>query len=259
VLILDWRDPSVACGSLGNIVAQALASEYLYDVRKFDLGVVPSEWHQGLWPLYIPLDRIFHSTPEGHTVVICRSSISLYTDSVKMRHNWMQQALFAAGHITDDKINPRVTWLHAPHCRSVLLYPREYDNKNRYFDLSYWIEVGQSLIANGWSINAMLDTIPSHRDGYTSVNWCREFSRQVPCRAFEPTINGLQSAAGLSRVAVGRLNGPAWLLLKSTIPQIVLDDPNDRHPLQSASHNVQFIEKSLRLVIGKGMSWISEL
>ena len=236
--ILDWRDPSITCGSLGNIASHALATEFIRDVLCHDVGVLISGWHSRVWDLCVPQDRILTEVISGDTVHVCKSHRS---EHLAGNMTWVGASVHDAGYAmpADHLLSPRTCWLHDPDARTVLLYPREYDNKNRTFTLDYWIAVSKSLRERGWRIAAMLDSDPSHRDGEISLAWCRDYVAAVsPDYTFRPTVNGLQAAVGMSSLAIGRGNGPAWLMLKSTIPQVVLDDPSEKYPDQSATANM---------------------
>lgn len=259
MIILDWRHPHLACGSLGNITALAYATEYIRDVLKQDVGVIVPDWHDEVWKLSVPLDRIYTIPSKDSHVRIC--SPSYYARRYKLLH-WIQAPVACAGFWMDwkHKINPRVCWSHSRDSRRILLYPREYNNKNVLFTLEYWIAVGKILIENGWSIVAILDNSSSHRDGDVSVDWCNQFRDNVFCEyVFPPTIGGLQAAVGLSEISFGILSGPFWLMLKSTIRQIVISDPNDLILSHNARFNLRFVKKCISHVSGTSLDWISEL
>lgn len=255
-MILDWRHESVACASLGNIATQAFATEYIRDVLRVDVGVIVSEWHNRLWPLFLPSNRIFTEIPENAYVKICEC----LHDNQHCKGGWIRGNLDAAGYSIDEYvINPRICWDYGRNTKTVLIYPREYHNGNKYYDLKFWIDLCKDYTKKGWEIVAILDSELSFRDGKNSLEWCSLFSKAIPLKyIFPPTIGGLQAGVGLSELAIGIFNGAGWMLLKSLIPQIVLDDPNDPWETQTAKYNLQYTSKYLNggieLVIGKDVN-----
>lgn len=255
-LILDWSTEAVACGSLGNIVGHATATEYIREQLGMDVGVVISHWHKDIWPLYLPADRIYYKPPAGPSLRLCGPVPNAE------HHGWLQMSLAHAGFALrdGDLVKPRLCWTHARSSRTVLLYPREYDNQNRLFTQGYWIEASHRLIAEGWRVAAILDHDHSHRDGGHSAAWCRGFREAVPlAHEFPPTISGLQAGVSVSEAAAGRFNGPCLLMAKSSIRQLVVDDPNDYHPNHTGVSNLRYLAKPIKRVLGNTLDWTAEL
>lgn len=264
MLILDWRHPSLYCGSLGNITACAFGAEYIYDKLNIDIGVLIGEYHKEIWKLCIPLNRILYYAPKDEEVRICCPEERLDKDC--NLYHWVQNPVECAGfHMPDyDLIDPKIVWLHSINSRRVLLYPREYNNQNLLFNTDYWMSVINLLKSRGWRIICILDDKDSHRDGETSLNWCNEFRNkieQLNCcdYIFPPTIGGLQAGVGLSEIAFGILSGPFWVMLKSTIRQIVISDPNDLILSHNATYNLKFVKKCITHILGTSLDWINEL
>ena len=259
-LILNWRGMT-GCRSLGNIVSQALATEFIRDVLGRDVGVLVAQYHRGVWDLCVPQDRILIETQPDDNVYKCRPH-RCDASSVPQCRTWVGTSVYGAGFEmhADHKLHPRVCWLHDTKSRTVLLYPREHYNQNQTFTLDYWIATTRRLKELGFKIAAILDMSPSHRDGDISVTWCQQYRAVCdPDYVLPPTIAGLQAAVSISSVAIGRGNGPAWLMLKSTIPQIVLDDPNDPHQGLRASVQMPQVAKKVRVEIGTSTDWLGNL
>ena len=255
MLVLDWRHPSIACGSLGNIVSVAYATEYIRDILGHDVGVIPSEWHQDVWKLCIPLNRVFTEAPKADTRLI----VPIYPHQDT---GWIRNSVIDAGFDMplDYKVNPRICWVHGRNTKRILLYPREYHNQNHYFNLDYWQTISKLFLGKGWSIVAMLDEAPSHRDGVDSLDWCNEFRNRVSTVAtFPPTLEGLQSACSLCELSFGIFSGASWVLLKSTIKQIIISDPTIDHGSLRATRDCSQIEKQVFHSIGNSLDWLGQL
>lgn len=259
--ILDWRNPLIACGSLGNIVAFGYASEYLTYTIGADIGVIIPDWHQDIWPLFVPLNRIFYSelqVPNGVKITNCKP-VYPYPHSLEI--GWFYSALSFTGLCFNvkEKLKPRINWLHNRNSRNILIWPREHHHKNCKYTLEYWVELCQCLINNDWEIVAILDKDVSHRDGIQSVEWCNEFQKHIPCKLIlEPTIANIQLGCSMCRTSISIMNGPAWLLLKSTINQVILDMPSSTIE-QEAYINVKLVDKPLKLVSNSNFDWVTEL
>lgn len=265
MLTLDWRHPSICCGSFGNIMSTALATEYIIDTYKIDISVIVSHWYVDIWPLFINQNKIHYSIPINcESYRLCQPSYRPEKFRNKLL-NWVQSPVASAGFVMEYsvKLNPKIVWTHSRNSKRILIYPREHHNGNRYFTIEYWIEVCRLLQNNGWKIIAILDEQSSHRDsfdGCESHSWCNQLKEQIQFEyIFPPTIGGLQAGVSLSEVAFGILSGPFWLMLKSTIRQIVISEPHDLILSHNALYNLNYIQKPISHILGKSLNWISEL
>lgn len=264
MIILDWRDPI----SFGNIVGTSLASEYIRNILREDIGIIPANYYQDVYKLSVPLNRIFTIDNIPPNSVIRVPHLTNYNHQNNIPDDrilpWVHNLIVSAVYFIsrDEKLDPSICWLNSSNSKKVLLYPREHHNKNLYFTIDYWVAASQQFIERGWDIVAMLQDTPSHRDGNISVQWCNEFKSKVKCtHIFNPTIQNLQIAVGLCELAFGILSGPFWLMLKSTIKQIVISDPNLNNGIEIhyANFELPFIKKQITHIPDNSLEIISSL
>lgn len=260
MIILDWRDPI----SLGNIVGTSYASEYIRNVLKEDIGIIPADYHQDVYKLSVPEERIYKadSLPPNSHIRIPHLNNYNYKNNLDETSPlpWMHNLVASAGFWMEGKVDPSICWLHSPHSRKVLIYPREHHNKNVYFDLNYWVTACQRFIDCGWTIVAMMHENPTHRDGKISVEWCNELRYAIGhIEVIRPTIEGLQAACAICELSFGIFSGPFWVLLKSTIRQVVISDPNDKYKFHHASYNLPFIKKQVIHIPDNSLEIIANL
>lgn len=248
MIILDWRDPI----SLGNIVGTSYASEYIRNSLHQDIGIIPADYHQDVYKLSVPSDRIYSIDDIPPDSEIRTPHLNNYNHIHNIDETtplpWMHNLVASAGYwmSREYKVDPYICWLHSPKSRKVLIYPREHHNKNIYFNMDYWIAACHEFLKNNWQIVAILHVDFSHRDIDISVNWCNEFRNKVNCsQIFSPTIQGLQAACAMCDLSFGIFSGPFWLMLKSTIRQVVISDPNDTYKFHHATYNLPFIKKQV--------------
>lgn len=264
MIILDWRGPN----SLGNVVGTAYATEYIHDVLHEDIGIIPAEYHLDVYKLCLPANRIFtlNDLPSDseirHPNLIQNNYNHIHNlddkNPLPWMHNLVASAYFPISFET--KVDPKICWLNSRHSRKVLIYPREHNNKNIYFDLNYWVQVCQKFIDCGWQIVAILHENPTHRDGNISVDWCNELRYKIGhIQIIKPTIEGLQQACSICELSFGIFSGPFWMLLKSTIKQVVISDPNDTYRFHHATYNIPFLKKEVIHIPDKSLEMIAKL
>lgn len=258
MIILDWRDPI----SFGNIVGTSLASEYIRNVLHQDVGVIPADHHQDVYKLCVPLERVYNDAPTDSEIRVPHLTNYNHLNKKGETLAWVHNLVASAGYWMEGKLDPAICWVNSPNSKRVLLYPREHHNKNLYFTLDYWIAASRKFLECGWNIVAILNDGYSHRDGETSLNWCNEFKKNVKCEyIFSPTIQGLQIAVGLSDLTFGILSGPFWLMLKSTIRQVVISDPNLNGGIEIhyANFEIPYIQKQIIHVPNNSLEIIQSL
>lgn len=256
-LVLDWKTDALSSNSLGNTVSYALATEYIREVLKQDVYAIPTSWYKDLWKYILPEDRIISSTNSDDDVRVYKSDkLDRFKDPPM---GWVHRGIRTVGfEITDyEKINPVVCWGHSPDSKNVLIYPREHCNNNFLFTLDYWTNVCIKLIEQGYSIIAILNTHLSHRDGKMSVDWCNNLRKKIEFKEIlSPTINNIIYGSSLCRLAIATMLGPSWLLMKSSIKQIILGNPNEPVWESSAAFNLSFFTKKVTLIEGTHLEWI---
>lgn len=254
MLILNWTHRTVSCPSFGNIVAHATASEYIYRQLGQDIGVRTSEYYSWLWKLYLPQNRINVDSDDERLI----RANELYVIDNDL--SWFDSFIHLAGFKYESKIDPQLILHNNNESNQVLLYPREYDNKNRYFDLQYWTSVVAQLKCKGYRVGAILDRNESHRDGTISSDWCNEFRSCVQLDVeYENSPFGLQRGIIESAIAIGRGNGPACFMIKSPIRQILLDSEDEHIPRYNARRTFSKVAKYIQVHVGKTLDWMQEL
>ena len=268
-ITIDYRQTS--CNSLGNIVAQAMSAQVIKNHIDSEMSVVTGPYHMGVWPLYLSRSKVLPGPPENKTMHVASSAYDIATS---YGLSWLEVCLYESTRRTpmfwDSNWNAlfplfcqRESWSCDPSSRTVMIYPKEHDNKNVVFGIDWWERACRRLLFVGYKIAAVLQDEPSERDvnGIDTAAWTREFKRRIPCSwVFPSTIGGIQAACGVSSLAIGRFTGPGWLLLRSSIRQIGLDSASDR-PTSKIGYHVSrnLFSKKIEVFEGDGFEWVNSI